>query len=461
MPLLNRRAFLTGVSAAALGARTAGAEGAVQTQGGGVEAGPLDPKDRGEAVETLSAYFARVAPSLLRPSRGVLRHPSISPTLPGATYSTELWDWDTYWTARGLIGLARRRGDAELLRAVCDHAEGSLLNFLDHQSAEGRMPIMITESDPRPFGSLAPDRPEVNQAKPVMAQLALLVADTRGDAAWLAPHLERIARFHASWTIHNRSDLGLLVWGDDVAIGVDNDPTSFGRPFFSSANLLLNCLYYRDLQAAAELARRLGREEERRNSDRRAREVGEAIQRYCWDPRDRFYYTVDVQCVDRRAELIPHVPRGMAMSWRCLPLRIQMFTGFLPLWCGLAGREQARALRAHASDPGSFEAAAGVRTLSARETMYELVASGNPSDWLGPIWIVSNYLVWKGLSDYGFAAQAGALRDRTLRLLAADLASSGSLNEYYHPDTGAPLSHRGFIDWNLLALEMAAGTLGA
>jgi len=30
-----------------------------------------------------------------------------------------------------------------------------------------------------------------------------------------------------------------------------------------------------------------------------------------------------------------------------------------------------------------------------------------------------------------------------------------SLNEYYHPDTGAALSHKGFMDWNLLALEMA------
>jgi putative isomerase len=28
------------------------------------------------------------------------------------------------------------------------------------------------------------------------------------------------------------------------------------------------------------------------------------------------------------------------------------------------------------------------------------------------------------------------------------------MNEYYHPDSGQPLSHKGFVDWNLLALEM-------
>jgi putative isomerase len=45
-----------------------------------------------------------------------------------------------------------------------------------------------------------------------------------------------------------------------------------------------------------------------------------------------------------------------------------------------------------------------------------------------------------------------------VRLLASDLTSSGTLNEYYHPDTGAPVSHQGFMDWNLLVLEMVDAT---
>lgn len=40
------------------------------------------------------------------------------------------------------------------------------------------------------------------------------------------------------------------------------------------------------------------------------------------------------------------------------------------------------------------------------------------------------------------------------RQVLAALAATGSLNEYYHPDTGAALSHKGFMDWNLLVLEM-------
>ena len=39
-------------------------------------------------------------------------------------------------------------------------------------------------------------------------------------------------------------------------------------------------------------------------------------------------------------------------------------------------------------------------------------------------------------------------------MLVNDLRTSGSLNEYYHPDSGKPLSHKGFLDWNLLVVEM-------
>ena len=104
---------------------------------------------------------------------------------------------------------------------------------------------MMTATDPDPFRLLGTSAASRNQAKPVFGQLGLLAADQRGDVAWLAPHFDTILRFYDAWTAHNISSIGLLVWGDDVAIGDDNDPTTFGRPFFSSANLLLNCLYLR------------------------------------------------------------------------------------------------------------------------------------------------------------------------------------------------------------------------
>ena len=456
MNKITRRGMLTGM--AATGAAALLPRNLLAAATPGATAPALSPTDQQQARDRLVAYFSQVAPQLLRAPAGQLARPNISPSLPGKRYSATLWDWDTLWTTRGLIRLAALTRDEELRRRVVDHAEGSLLIFLDHQAPGGRIPMLVSTDDPDPLNCLAPapSPNHRNQAKPVFGQLALLVADERRDAAWLAPHFDRLLQFHASWTANNRSPIGLLVWGDDVAIGNDNDPTTFGRPFFSSANLLLNTLFYQDLAAAAELARRLGRADDHRRLAREAATLGAQIVEYCWDARDSFFYTVDTQCVDKRAELIKF-PRGMDMSWHCLPLKVQTFTGFLPLWCGLATPAQAAALvkTNYLADP-RFRGDWGVRSLSSLEPMYSLAFSSNPSNWLGPVWIIVDYLVWRALKSYGFEDEAGRLADATLRLLAADLAAHGSLNEYYHPDTGAPLSYPGFIDWNLLVLEMVA-----
>ena len=411
--------------------------------------------ERRQRVDALLRYFAANAPQLLRAPAGILKHPSVAPSLPGKQYSTNLWDWDTLWTSQGLFRLAALQHDERFKQVLCEHVSGSLLNFLEHASPSGQIPIMMTADDPDSLGIMGKDSTSRNQAKPVFGQLGLLVCDQQGDASWLARQFDSILHFYDSWIRHNSSPIGLLVWGDDVAIGDDNDPTTFGRPFFSSANLLLNCLFYQDLSASAELARRLGRPADHDRLLSHAQKLAEQINTFCWDPRDNYYYTVDVQCVDRRAELIPAVGRGMDMSWRCLPLRIQIFTGFLPLWCGIAPRENAqRMIGTNYLADDRLCAQWGVRSLSSRETMYSLEFSSNPSNWLGPVWIIVNYFVWRALQRYGYKKEADELADRTLILLLRDLEANGSLNEYYHPDTGAALSHKGFMDWNLLVLEM-------
>ena len=454
MTPISRRDVLAGLAASSAASMVTARSEQRQSSAAG-NAALLSADERGQHADELLRYFAANAPQLLRAPDGILKHPSVAPALPGKTYSTNLWDWDTLWTSQGLFRLAALRHDDQLRQKLCEHVSGSLLNFLEHASPEGQIPIMMTADNPDPLRAPGKTPTSRNQAKPVFGQLGLLVCDHGGDVKWLEPHFDSILRFYDSWIKHNSSSIGLLVWGDDVAIGDDNDPTTFGRPFFSSANLLLNCLFYQDLLASAELARRLGRSADHDRLSRQAEVLAQRIQTFCWDPRDSYYYTVDVQCVDRRAELIPTVPRGMAMSWRCLPMRIQMFTGFLPLWCGIASQQHAQKLvSTNYLGDDRLCARWGARSLSARETMYSLEFSSNPSNWLGPVWIIVNYFVWKALQRYGYKKEADALADKTLLLLSRDLERNGSLNEYYHPDTGAALSHKGFIDWNLLVLEM-------
>jgi mannosylglycerate hydrolase MGH1-like protein len=454
MTPITRRDVLAGLAASSA-ASVVTARSEQRQSSTAVDAALLSADERGRHAEALVRYFAANAPQLLRAPAGVLKHPSIAPALPGKAYSTNLWDWDTLWTSQGLFRLAALLHDDQLRQQLCEHVSGSLLNFLEHASPGGQLPIMMTADDPDPLGATGKNPTSRNQAKPVFGQLGLLACDQRGDANWLKPHFDSILRFYDSWVGHYSSSIDLLVWGDDVAIGDDNDPTTFGRPFFSSANLLLNCLFYQDLLASAEIARRLGRSADHDRLTSQAQELAKRIQTFCWDPRDSYYYTVDVQCVDRRAELIRNVRRGMDMSWRCLPLRIQMFTGFLPLWCGIAPQQNAQKLvSANYLADDRLCARWGTRSLSDRETMYSLEFSSNPSNWLGPVWIIVNYFVWKALQRYGYKKEADALADKTILLLSRDLETNGSLNEYYHPDTGAALSHKGFMDWNLLVLEM-------
>jgi putative isomerase len=456
MTPISRRDVLAGLAASsAISIVTARGE-EPQTQASADSSEVILTRDeRRRRGDTLVRYFAACAPQMLRAPDGVLKYPSIAQTVPGKEYSTQLWDWDTLWTSQGLFRLAALHHDESLKQRLCEHVTGSLLNFLDHASPEGQLPIMMTADNANAFRTAAKSALSRNQAKPVFGQLGLLASDQCGNVQWLEPHFDSILRFYDSWVKYNSSSIGLLVWGDDVAIGDDNDPTTFGRPFFSSANLLLNCLFYQDLLASAELARRLGRSADHGRLSSQAKNLGERIEEFCWDPRDSYYYTVDVQCVDRRADLIPNVARGMAMSWKCLPMRIQMFTGFLPLWCGIAPHQKAQKLVStnYLADE-RLRAPWGTRSLSSLESMYSLERSSNPSNWLGPIWILVNYFVWKALQRYGYEKEANTLADKTILLLSRDLEVNGSLNEYYHPDTGAALSHKGFIDWNLLVLEM-------
>lgn len=86
--------------------------------------------------------------------------------------------------------------------------------------------------------------------------------------------------------------------------------------------------------------------------------------------------------------------------------------------------------------------------------MYSLKASGNPSNWWGPIWGISNYLTYRGLWRYGFKKEATELAYKTIMLFVNDFKKEGALHEYYDPDTGAPIINKGFQNWNYLVLNM-------
>lgn len=129
----------------------------------------------------------------------------------------------------------------------------------------------------------------------------------------------------------------------------------------------------------------------------------------------------------------------------------------MTLWAGIATPEQARRMvKENLMDERTFCAHYGIRTLSKLEKMYNLRATHNPSNWQGPIWGISNYMVFRGLVNYGLNEEARIMAQKTIALFGEDLKKGGALHEYYNPDTGEPIINKGFQNWNYLVLNMIA-----
>ena len=127
------------------------------------------------------------------------------------------------------------------------------------------------------------------------------------------------------------------------------------------------------------------------------------------------------------------------------------------MWAGIADREQAkRMVEENYLCERTFNAPYGVRTLSKCEKMYQIVKSGNPSCWLGPIWGVANYMTYRGLLKYGYSELADELAEKTLKLFGDDIAECGEMHEYYDPETGRGVNNQGFQSWNLLCVNIIA-----
>ena len=94
--------------------------------------------------------------------------------------------------------------------------------------------------------------------------------------------------------------------------------------------------------------------------------------------------------------------------------------------------------------------------MSKLEKQYSVLATGNPSNWRWPIWGISNYMVFRGLLDYGFTKEAKEIASKTILLFGRDFEKNGALHEYYDPESGEPMLNKGFQNWNYLVMNMCA-----
>ena len=361
--------------------------------------------------------------------------------VPGSIYDDELWDWDSWLTNVALRQFVKED--------FSEYERGCIFNFLENMDDAGRIPIYVTPNKTNP----SPERiANANIHKPCLAQhAAFLIKNDGGNAEWLRSRFPKLKKFISYYQENCRHANGLYFWKDDTAIGVDNDPCTFYRPNGSSASIYLNCLMYKELQALCYIGELLGEDMTAFRSE--AEHLKNAVQKNCYDEKDGMFYSADLNLLP----IVPDKHAGAPRHWDSLIQRIGCWSGFLAMWSGIATEEQAqRMVKENLLDEKGFWAPYGVRSLSKYEKMYTVKVSGNPSCWLGPVWGISNYLIFRGLLKYGFTDLADELVTKTLDLLSSDLAAENDLHEYYDPETGRPVMNKGFQSWNLLAVNMMA-----
>ena len=134
------------------------------------------------------------------------------------------------------------------------------------------------------------------------------------------------------------------------------------------------------------------------------------------------------------------------------PITVNTCATFMPLYGGLASPEQARRLvEDHLNNPAEYAPGESLQhavpTTAADDPAFEARRY-----WSGPVWLITNWLIWQGLLDYGYQAEAARLRQDSLSLLQHGFA------EYFDPRNGHPAGTTDFSWTAALALEMAADT---
>jgi putative isomerase len=405
--------------------------------------------------DALAAYLCREAERCIRPPRERFAHPWLSPMPPPdaiardgtddrfslGDYSLGLFHHDV---SEAAIALAPRGG------ALRDACLGSLLCFFDCASDDGN--IHRTET-PHAVRDREP-------AKPVMAQLALRVIDAMGEAGLerVEEHhmLEKLLAFYAYCERTHTGPNGLMLTPSSRASGYDNDPASAGYPERSVEGPDTNAFFVLDYRAAAEIARRVGRDRDAASLEERAAALAHHLDTrlYYEDERGGFYGAL------RGDRFVLHRdPDGVARP-------MQTWIGFLPLYAGIPSRERAASLARRLLDERAYFGPCGVRTVPADSPFFQQAARamlydprrGEPgpvSNWAGPIWTLASYYMARGLERYGFEDHARVLDERTVALLAGDLARTGVLHECYDDEGRGLWPRRGtFVSWNVLALTL-------
>ena len=123
---------------------------------------------------------------------------------------------------------------------------------------------------------------------------------------------------------------------------------------------------------------------------------------------------------------------------------IKTWAIFAPLYAKILSQEEAEQLvKNHLLNKEEFATPFPCPTVSQGESSYD-----PKGFWRGPVWIATNWFIFKGLSRYNFHDTAGWIKEKTIALI-----EKSGFREYFHPETGEGLGAKNFT-WGTLIVDM-------
>ncbi len=252
------------------------------------------------------------------------------------------------------------------------------------------------------------------------------------DTAFLKEMYQSSEKFYNFFVSNRDKDHdGLCEWGGEAILESVRDSKvavwdQVGYPAnFESIDL--NCMLVMEAKSLEKMAGilHLNKEAEGWRKDYQKRSA--LIDKTFWDPETQFYYNVDMK-------------NNSFMFKNKNDLKRKEIIGFMPLWAGIASKSQAASLVKHLTDTSSFWRRYGVPSLAADDPYYQ-----PRGYWNGPVWIQWDYLIERGLLEYGYKKIAREMVDKVKENMIGVLKKNHELWEFYDPDSIWGGYHRTYI----------------
>lgn len=124
-------------------------------------------------------------------------------------------------------------------------------------------------------------------------------------------------------------------------------------------------------------------------------------------------------------------------------IKVKTWSVFAPLFAGILSEDEARELVEGEFYGEDFKTEYLMPTVSVKEEAFD-----PQGFWRGPVWVGTNWFVYKGFMNYGFKKEAEMIKKSSI-----DLIKKSGFREYFDPYTGMGLGAHEFT-WNGLVLDM-------